>query len=127
MIATRDIKAGEEVVNNYGALPNSELLRGYGYVEAENSNNNVQVPLSFVIRVCKALYLKMTDGDELPEDDEEGEGEEEEDCEGDEEMLDTLGCASGLPPIPFLALRLGFARERRLIPTTNVYKLFHGR
>lgn len=30
MIATRDIKAGEEVVNDYGALSNAELLRAYG-------------------------------------------------------------------------------------------------
>ncbi len=33
MIATRDISVGEEVVNDYGALSNSELLRAYGYVE----------------------------------------------------------------------------------------------
>ena len=30
MIATRDIAAGEEVVNDYGSLSNAELLRAYG-------------------------------------------------------------------------------------------------
>ena len=33
MIATRDIAKGEELVNDYGALSNAELLRAYGYVE----------------------------------------------------------------------------------------------
>ena len=42
MIATRDITAGSEVVNNYGELSNSELLRAYGFVEQENHNSNVQ-------------------------------------------------------------------------------------
>ncbi|KAL6949958.1 hypothetical protein ACO0QE_000627 [Hanseniaspora vineae] len=33
MVATRDIKAGEQIFNTYGDHPNSELLRRYGYVE----------------------------------------------------------------------------------------------
>jgi len=43
MIALRHIAAGEELVNNYGALSNAELLRGYGYVEAENVHDHAQV------------------------------------------------------------------------------------
>ncbi|CAG9465287.1 unnamed protein product [Pedinophyceae sp. YPF-701] len=33
MIAKRDIAKGEEVINSYGDLPNSELLRCYGFAE----------------------------------------------------------------------------------------------
>jgi SET domain-containing protein 6 len=33
MVATRAIKKGEQVYNTYGAVPNCDLLRCYGYVE----------------------------------------------------------------------------------------------
>lgn len=32
MIALRPIKQGEEILNDYGQLPRSDLLRRYGYV-----------------------------------------------------------------------------------------------
>jgi N-lysine methyltransferase SETD6 len=32
MKATKDVKAGEEIFNDYGALPRSDLLRMYGYI-----------------------------------------------------------------------------------------------
>ena len=32
MIALKPIKKGEEIYNDYGQLPRSDLLRGYGYV-----------------------------------------------------------------------------------------------
>ena len=35
MLATRDIAAGEELINCFGELSNGELLRRYGFVEAE--------------------------------------------------------------------------------------------
>lgn len=34
---------GEEVYNTYGALSNADLLRGYGFVEADNINEHAQV------------------------------------------------------------------------------------
>ena len=40
MIATRGIAKGEEVVNDYGPLSNSELLRAYGYVERNTSRES---------------------------------------------------------------------------------------
>ncbi|KXZ56370.1 hypothetical protein GPECTOR_1g328 [Gonium pectorale] len=53
MIATRDIRNGEELVNNYGELSNAELLRAYGFVEATNRHNHVQVPLGFLVRAAR--------------------------------------------------------------------------
>ncbi|GAX84660.1 hypothetical protein CEUSTIGMA_g12081.t1 [Chlamydomonas eustigma] len=41
MIATQDILVGEEVVNDYGSLSNSELLRAYGFVERRSLGRNV--------------------------------------------------------------------------------------
>lgn len=37
----RDIKAGEEILNYYGPLPNGELLRRYGYVTPKHSHYDV--------------------------------------------------------------------------------------
>ncbi|KAF7552245.1 hypothetical protein G7046_g7478 [Stylonectria norvegica] len=39
--ALRPIKAGEEILNYYGPLPNSELLRRYGYVTEKHSRYDV--------------------------------------------------------------------------------------
>ena len=41
MKATKSIKAGEEVYNDYGPLPRSELLRMYGYVTANYAQYDV--------------------------------------------------------------------------------------
>ena len=35
MIATKQIKKGEEIFNDYGPLPRSDLVRRYGYVSDE--------------------------------------------------------------------------------------------
>lgn len=60
MIATTDIPPGNEVINNYGPLSSSELLRGYGFVELENCNSNVQVPYGFLLcAVTDALTGKI--------------------------------------------------------------------
>ncbi|KAL6879155.1 UV-endonuclease UvdE [Trichoderma novae-zelandiae] len=39
--ALRTIRAGEEILNYYGPLPNSELLRRYGYVTPKHSRYDV--------------------------------------------------------------------------------------
>lgn len=41
MKATKDIKAGEEVFNDYGPLPRSDLLRMYGYLTENYSSFDV--------------------------------------------------------------------------------------
>lgn len=47
--ALREIKAGEEILNYYGPLPNSELLRRYGYVTDKHSRHDVvEIPWGIV-------------------------------------------------------------------------------
>jgi len=41
MTSLRDIKAGEEVLNYYGPLPNGELLRRYGYTSVKHTRYDV--------------------------------------------------------------------------------------
>lgn len=41
MQAIRDIEDGEEILNTYGARPNSELLLRYGYVSKPNPSNAI--------------------------------------------------------------------------------------
>jgi N-lysine methyltransferase SETD6 len=41
MTTLRDIKAGEEVLNYYGPLPNGELLRRYGYTSSRHTRYDV--------------------------------------------------------------------------------------
>lgn len=41
MTSLREIKAGEEVLNYYGPLPNGELLRRYGYISPKNTRYDV--------------------------------------------------------------------------------------
>lgn len=60
--ALRLIKAGDEILNYYGPLPNGELLRRYGYVTERHSMYDVvELPWSFV-----AKHLR----DELKHDEE---------------------------------------------------------
>ena len=60
MIATEPIPKGCEVVNCYGQLSNAELLRGYGYVEAHNTLQHVQVPTHFCIKAAAAARADST-------------------------------------------------------------------
>jgi hypothetical protein len=54
MIATQAIPRGAEVVNCYGQLSSSELLRGYGFVEQHNSKEHAQVPVHFLLKAAAA-------------------------------------------------------------------------
>lgn len=48
--ALRPIKAGEEILNYYGPLPNGELLRRYGYVTLQHSRYDVvELPWELVM------------------------------------------------------------------------------
>jgi hypothetical protein len=57
MIATRDIAAGEELVNNYGELSQAELLRGYGYVEHSNGLAHLHANAQVRTPVCTTMLL----------------------------------------------------------------------
>jgi hypothetical protein len=53
MTSLRKITAGEEVLNYYGPLPNSDLLRRYGYVTAKHSLHDVaEVSWDLVAKVA---------------------------------------------------------------------------
>lgn len=43
MKSTQAIRNGDQIYNTYGELPNSDLLRRYGYVQTENQSNVVEI------------------------------------------------------------------------------------
>ncbi|KAF3004326.1 hypothetical protein E8E13_009393 [Curvularia kusanoi] len=50
-----DIKSGDEILNYYGAMPSSEVLRRYGYVTPEYSRyDEVEIPRSAVAQALAA-------------------------------------------------------------------------
>lgn len=56
-----ELKAGTEILNYYGPLPLSELLRRYGYVTPEHRRYDVvELPWSLV-RAALAEQLKLTE------------------------------------------------------------------
>eukprot|EP00884_Botryococcus_braunii_P011872 jgi/Botrbrau1/20686/Bobra.0058s0016.1 len=53
MIATRAICPGEEVINSYGDLSNGELLRRFGFTEADpNPHASVDLPVQALVHVA---------------------------------------------------------------------------
>lgn len=68
MMSIRPIAAGEEVLNYYGPLPNSDLLRRYGYTSAKHSRYDVvEMSWDVVMRAIKDRHR----GEALGELDEE--------------------------------------------------------
>ena len=54
MIATKPIKQGEEIINNYGPLSDSELLRRFGFVEEQpNPHNGCEIPCAMLVARCQ--------------------------------------------------------------------------
>lgn len=50
MISLKPIKAGEEIYNDYGQLPRSDLLRRYGYItDAYSQWDVVEIDSSLII------------------------------------------------------------------------------
>ena len=57
MITTKSVEKGEELVNNYGPLTVSELLRRFGFVEPHlNPHNGCEVPLAMLAEACHAHH-----------------------------------------------------------------------
>ncbi|KAH7073268.1 SET domain-containing protein RMS1 [Paraphoma chrysanthemicola] len=57
-----ELKAGAEILNYYGPLPSSELLRRYGYATAEHRRYDViELPWSLV-RLALAQHFKIDEG-----------------------------------------------------------------
>ncbi|KAG7798930.1 hypothetical protein KL944_004329 [Ogataea haglerorum] len=62
MTATKDIKEGEQIYNIYGELPNSEILRKYGYVELPASKYEfAELPLTVIKQTFVENYLSSMD------------------------------------------------------------------
>lgn len=60
MIAEKDIKKGEQIYNIYGELPNSEILRKYGYVELPSSKFEfAEITLDDVKSFFESKFLKQ--------------------------------------------------------------------
>jgi SET domain-containing protein 6 len=57
MTSLREIKAGEEVLNYYGPLPNCDLLRRYGYTSAKHARYDVvEVPWEIISTTINKRY-----------------------------------------------------------------------
>lgn len=55
------IKAGDEILNYYGPLPSTELLRRYGYVTPEHSRYDVvEIPWNLIRSILKT-HVGLTD------------------------------------------------------------------
>ncbi|CAR23146.1 ribosomal lysine N-methyltransferase [Lachancea thermotolerans CBS 6340] len=65
MVAVADIPSGEQIYNNYGEYPNSELLRRYGYVEWSGSKFDCgEMPLETLLKaieVCLEAPRRLID------------------------------------------------------------------
>lgn len=58
MKALKPIKAGEEIFNDYGPLPRSDLLRRYGYVTDNYAQYDVaEIPMEIVVDVANAAGI----------------------------------------------------------------------
>lgn len=64
MKAVNPIKEGDEIFNDYGEIPRSDLLRRYGYVTDNYASYDV-VDLSLDI-ICKAAGLESSDAESQP-------------------------------------------------------------
>ncbi len=54
MASLRPIKAGDEVLNYYGPLPNSDLLRRYGYTSVKHQAHDVvEIKWSIILDAAK--------------------------------------------------------------------------
>ena len=57
MRAIKPIKAGQEIYNDYGPLPRSELLRRYGYVTQRYERFDVaELPIDLILELAEKKY-----------------------------------------------------------------------
>lgn len=60
MTSTRPIKAGEEVLNYYGPLPNCDLLRRYGYTSDKHARYDVVEVDRHLFKDCVTKHFNVT-------------------------------------------------------------------
>ncbi|GFY86416.1 SET domain-containing protein [Actinidia rufa] len=56
MIIVKDVKSGAEVFNTYGLLGNAALLHRYGFTEADNPYDIVNIDLELVLQWSSSLF-----------------------------------------------------------------------
>lgn len=56
MIIVKDVKSGAEVFNTYGSLGNAALLHRYGFTEANNPFDIVNIDLELVVKWSLSLF-----------------------------------------------------------------------
>ena len=58
MIAVRDIRKGDEILNTYGELSDGELLRRYGFLPTSSRNPHNSITISFkeLFTACDKVY-----------------------------------------------------------------------
>lgn len=62
MITIKPVNKGEELVNSYGPLSDSELLRRFGFIEAQpNPHNGCEIPLAMIAEACQAHCSELKD------------------------------------------------------------------
>jgi N-lysine methyltransferase SETD6 len=49
MRSIRAIPKGQQIYNTYGNLPNSDLLRRYGYVIPDSRDDIVEIPFEMIV------------------------------------------------------------------------------
>lgn len=61
MKALKPIKAGQEVLNDYGPLPRADMLRRYGYITDNYSRYDVvEIPQSLILQEVQP-HVQPTD------------------------------------------------------------------
>jgi len=55
MRSIRTISKGEQIYNTYGNLPNSDLLRRYGYVIPSSRDDIVEIPCEMIVDTISSL------------------------------------------------------------------------
>jgi SET domain-containing protein 6 len=55
MRSIRAIPKGQQIYNTYGNLPNSDLLRRYGYVIPDSRDDIVEIPFEMIVETVSSL------------------------------------------------------------------------
>ncbi|KAL5566330.1 hypothetical protein UlMin_029494 [Ulmus minor] len=58
MIMVKDVQAGSEVFNTYGSLGNAALLHRYGFTEADNPYDIVNIDLELLLQWSSSLFSR---------------------------------------------------------------------
>lgn len=66
MRATRDIKRGEQILNTYADPPNADLLRRYGYTDAWNGADEVEIHNAVLVDALMQMEGRISADETVP-------------------------------------------------------------